>query len=97
MSYPELQPVSTKYGAPMGRHENASDPGDEKVYVCHVPLDSGGYDRGGAYWGHGQRLFHVATAKGDFSIFTRAHSRNHCIDALVEDYPHIRFFRGASK
>ena len=95
MTAPTLSNVSCKYGAPMGRHERASDPGDEKVYVRHVPLNSGGYDRGGAYWGHGQRLFHVTTAKGCFSIFMRACGRNSCIRHLVYEYPGISFYRGS--
>lgn len=52
-------PVNCKYGAPMGRG-NVLRPGDgkthERVFDRRVPLDSGGYDKGGAYWGHGKEL-----------------------------------------
>jgi len=33
-----------------------------RFYLHHVPLDNGGYDRGGAYWGLGPRLYHYAPA-----------------------------------
>jgi len=51
-------PVSTEYGAPMGRaNVNPSQPQPEKtVFDCAVKLDSGGYDKGGAYWGLGSQL-----------------------------------------
>jgi len=54
-----IPPVVTKYGAPMGRAEwgRPEDCPARGVHLFHVPLDSGGYDRGGAYWGHGQRLY----------------------------------------
>lgn len=48
--------VSGKYGAPMGRPDVGGDSQGEKVFNCRVRLDSGGYDKGGAYWGHGAEL-----------------------------------------
>lgn len=52
MSRIGLPKVSSRYGAPMGRH---SDPlhsfAGLKVSLRRVPLDGGGYDEGGAYWG----------------------------------------------
>lgn len=38
-------------GAPMGRYDTGVKPANERIYDRHVPLNSGGYDRGGAYWG----------------------------------------------
>lgn len=45
-------PVDCKYGAPMGRHNTipAKRP-SERIFDRRAPLDSGGYDKGGAYWG----------------------------------------------
>lgn len=94
MSAPTLSNVSCKYGAPMGRHSHAHPASAYKVYVQRVHLDSGGYDRGGAYWGHGQRLYWACDATCEFSVYLRAHSREHAIDALREDYPEITFYRG---
>jgi hypothetical protein len=46
--------VDSSRGAPMGRSgETNPVPRSKRVFDCAVPLDSGGYDRGGAYWGHG--------------------------------------------
>jgi len=58
--------VGSQYGAPMGRANVDKCPISEcngqrfsyvgKKYDCAIPLDSGGYDRGGAYWGIGRQL-----------------------------------------
>lgn len=48
-----------KYGAPMGRCDVGEPPlpfEEKKIYNCAVPLDSGGYDKGGAYWGFPSNL-----------------------------------------
>lgn len=53
MSRLKLSDVNSQYGAPMGRRnlDLEGKVGDVKMYLEVVPLDSGGYDRGGAYWG----------------------------------------------
>lgn len=44
--------VNCQYGAPMGRSNVGTDkPTNTKIYNCKVPLNNGGYDKGGAYWG----------------------------------------------
>lgn len=59
--------VSCKYGSPLGRHNVDYREIDEingmryakfngKLYDCKIPLNSGGYDKGGAYWGIGSEL-----------------------------------------
>ena len=45
-----IHPVSTKFGAPMGRSNKGTAPEGKKIFDCYIPM-SGGYDRGGAYWG----------------------------------------------
>jgi hypothetical protein len=55
MSNPSHVKVSCKYGAPMGR--SGSLLGSGVVRLQRVSLDSGGYDRGGAYWGSGEPLW----------------------------------------
>lgn len=66
-----ITPVSTKYGAPMGRANKGKEPititsgrnnrivkkNQTKVYQKRVRLDYGGYDSGGAYWGIGSPLY----------------------------------------
>jgi len=53
-----ITPVDCKYGAPMGRPNKGHilETMGQRLFDCKVPLDSGGYDRGGAYWGQGEPL-----------------------------------------
>lgn len=87
--------VNCKYGSPMGRRGNPHvDPDyDGLMLLRHVPLDRGGYDRGGAYWGTGSRLYGYATAEGDWeeSGFLRAHGREDAKRKVREMYPKCRF------
>lgn len=39
------------------------------VRLRHVPLDGGGYDSGGAYWGTGQRLYWATDEDGGEAFF----------------------------
>jgi hypothetical protein len=68
--------VNCQYGAPMGRFTGPtpSTGNGDKWTLQHCPLDSGGYDSGGAYWGHGQRLYYCANEAGEESFF-RASNR----------------------
>lgn len=72
----QFQMVSCRYGAPMGRDsfgilENVEP---RTLRLFRVRLDAGGYDDGGAYWGHGGTLW-CATDNADYRQFTRAGSR----------------------
>lgn len=42
--------VNCFYGAPMGRSNVGVVPTGKKIFDCYIPM-SGGYDKGGAYWG----------------------------------------------
>lgn len=45
-------PVDCRRGAPMGRYNKGNILDRQgRVYDRYVPIDSQGYDRGGAYWG----------------------------------------------
>lgn len=73
--------VSCTYGSPMGRRDHGPFSGEPRsVRLFRVRLDAGGYDDGGAYWGHGKPLF-CATDDADFRRFVRADSR---LSACVE-------------
>ena len=62
--YP-IRPERLKYGAPMGRTSYGFDH-TGRLHVSRVHLDSGGYDPGGAYWGHSLRLYGASdTPVGD--------------------------------
>lgn len=85
-------PVDCRYGAPMGRFRGKPDT-SQPLYLRHVPLDSDGYDAGGAYWGFGQRLYATGDARDRWE-YLRADGREHAKRLLRERYgPDLRFFR----
>jgi len=89
--------VSCKYGAPMGRFTGPEPYGidtekGDKWQLQHCPLDSGGYDKGGAYWGHGERLYWACNESGEETFF-RAHHRERAKDYIRAEYdPKARFY-----
>ncbi len=89
-----LPPVNCRYGAPMGRaciEPRLSEP--TKVPLRRVPLNSGGYDAGGAYWGLGAPLWHALSVDGRLDTFFRARNRSAAKAAILADNPLARFFR----
>ncbi len=103
--------ASGRYGAPMGRGDYGPADADRaiarQVHLRQVPLDAGGYDPGGAYWGHaadGTTLYvaladahWLETAQRDarpLRMFVRARSRDAAKRAVGERYPGARFFDG---
>lgn len=69
-------PVNCQYGAPMGRMDNGNDFDALKpLSLQRLRLDTGGYDQGGAYWGHGLPIYCIQDDDG-FYLTLRAHSRN---------------------
>jgi hypothetical protein len=81
----------------MGRHGVAHPANEYKVYIHRLPLDAGGYDQGGAYWGLGSPLFRIISADSEFCAYRRARSRDACILALREEFPNLTFYRGHDK
>jgi hypothetical protein len=80
-----ITPVSSTYGAPMGRHTGPEflDVDAGKVYLSKIPLDNGGYDKGGAYWGLGEALWETSDQDSNGFIFRardRARARAHILD-----------------
>jgi len=81
--------VSSKYGAPMGRGRSTlSEHTTARLRLEHVPLNSGGYDPGGAYWGGGQPLYLASDDDGN-QTYLRASSR----EAAKAKFPKATFFR----
>lgn len=96
--------VSSKYGAPMGRRSDTLSglivsEADSRFTLRRIPINSGGYDSGGAYWGLGQPLFYwaVTITEGDTvdecSGFMRAASREAAKAKIVDLHPKARFYR----
>jgi hypothetical protein len=101
---PFEQDVNAQYGAPMGRPSN-HHPGhidtDEPIIIelRRVPLDAGGYDPGGAYWGANNDrkigdLYWWSTEDGDVSDYTRAKDYADLTNQIVQDYPRAAFRKG---
>lgn len=58
-----------------------------RFHMQWLKLDSGGYDRGGAYWGHGERIY-IAQDENDHAQWScRARDRASAIAKLREMYP----------
>lgn len=85
--------VSSRYGAPMGRRSFpylATEAG--RLHLQRVPINSGGYDRGGAYWGLGAPLWCVMDQDGNTQYF-RAASRDAAKAQILAEWQGARFFR----
>lgn len=72
-----------------------NDYGGEKLHLRRVPLDSGGYDPGGAYWGKGTPLYcaYGETETEQLQVFIRAASRKEAIVKLATLITNPRFIK----
>lgn len=60
-----IPPDRMRFGAPLGRTSYGFDHAG-RLYVSRIALDSGGYDPGGAYFGHSLPLYGASdTPVGD--------------------------------
>ena len=73
--------VNGRYGAPMGRSESPLGEAPRAVRLFRVPIDGGGYDPGGAYWGLGSPLWCALCDEGGRQ-FARARSRREAADKM---------------
>lgn len=98
MSHPDFPKAYDQYGSSIGRsnsYQSVIPAGKLRVY--RVPLDRGGYDPGGAYWGIGAPLYCVEgpgdkvsdlwgrlteAEPADFIRYTRAYSRADAYQAI---------------
>ncbi|WP_316227727.1 hypothetical protein [Bradyrhizobium sp. SZCCHNR3015] len=97
--------VGSTYGAPCGRSSDhlsglVITDKDSRFTLQRIRLDSGGYDSGGAYWGHGQPLFWWSVTLSeegcrdeDASGFMRASDRNAAKAKIRALHPAARFYR----
>jgi len=84
-----------KRGASMGRQDNPSlwPNATRKFTLQRVPLNQGGYDRGGAYWGHGWPLYWACCESGSIEFFFRAGDRAAAKLELLKRHPGATFYR----
>ena len=89
-----ITPVSCHYGAPLGRYTGPDflDATAGKIYLRRVPINSGGYDTGGAYWGLGAPLWEAQDQDGSGRIF-RARDRAAAKADILADFPEAKFYR----
>jgi hypothetical protein len=88
-----IKQVNSKYGAPMGRFTgpNFLDTDAGKIVLRRIYLDNGGYDRGGAYWGHGEPLYETMDEEGNGFIL-RANSRDKAKAIIWADFFEAKFY-----
>lgn len=100
--------VSGKFGAPMGRptcntytdrkgvtYEMTADEHSPPFCLARIPVNAGGYDPGGAYWGHGSgvRLFGFIGPLTDIRGFVWAKDREAAKAEVRKLHPLARFYR----
>ena len=84
-------------GAALGRGSyNADNPAEwtGKLYVSRVPLDSGGYDKNGTYYGWGGNpLYWVRDAEYEIDYVIRTYNRVFAVLETKVEYPKASFAR----
>ncbi len=101
MPMPPLSKLSCKYGSSMGRLDTFHYPFDRplKFALAQVRLNQGGYDSGGAYWGHSKKLYRAyAILETDDSteeteLFFRAVDRQAAKQHILQIYKRATFHR----
>ena len=82
-------------GAALGRgsHHATDKDAPVKLYLRRVPLDSGGYDKNGTYFGIKKPLYWCADKDGDIDFVFHAYSREGAKDIVCETYKNARFYQ----
>ncbi|MCQ4158743.1 hypothetical protein NON00_02225 [Roseomonas sp. GC11] len=64
-----------------------------RCYLRRIPITSGGYDRGGAYWGLGAPLWYAEDSEGEGGVYFRAASREAAKAHILARHPTVTFYR----
>lgn len=86
-------------GSSMGRFSSTPGPctPGAKFYLSKLKLDSGGYDSGGAYWGHPNNLYRAYSSEGNGEevqeSFFRAKNRKEAKETVKASFPGAKFYR----
>jgi hypothetical protein len=64
-----------------------------RVSLRRVRINGGGYDDGGAYWGHGQPLYWAGDDDGIIDIWFRARDRDDAKAQVRARCPNAMFYR----
>ena len=73
-------------GAALGRCTFKGTP-KGSITIRESPLDRGGYDRNGTYFGQGQALYWVASEDGEVDYMIRGRDRSDALSQVIGDYP----------
>lgn len=79
-------------GSRMGRPFSPPQPSPARFYLRREYLNSGGYDRGGAYFGIGAPLYFAQSEDGELETHLRASCRESAKAAVAKQFPGARFF-----
>ena len=86
----------SQYGASMGRPDHIAEAETvAKIHLERIVLNTGGYDLGGAYWGHGAPLY-VAWGDGAEEVqemFLRASDREEAKEIVRGVFKNAKFYR----
>lgn len=89
--------VNCRYGAPMGRQSSKGytvTADALPLRLVRVPIDSGGYDRGGAYWGLGEPMYYYeAPPTGLVFGYVRGKTRELAKAQVLKIHPDARFYK----
>ena len=93
-------PVSCKYGAPMGdRGDRGPSDDNYKFHLQRIIFVGGDYDKAGTYWGGGRDTDPLYGYMGydeeDGLVrgFVRAENREQAKEEVKYEYPNARFYR----
>ena len=76
----------------IGRNAYADRAQSAPCHLYHEPLNRGGYDARGVYWGTGERLYCAYNAEG-FIYYVRADDRPSAKAQLKKQFKGITFLR----
>lgn len=90
----KLSNASSKYGAQLGRPNKISEP--EYPVIFHIEklgFHDYAYDRGGAYWGAGDPIFHAwGDGKNEEQeMFVRAKDQKDAEEQILKQFPKSGF------
>lgn len=90
----KLPKVDCRRGAPMGRHNTTTCPELEARFnLVLMPLDSGGYDSSGVYWGLGDQMWWSYAKNTDQEMFVRAVNREDARRQVLAIFKNAKFYR----
>jgi hypothetical protein len=64
-----------------------------RVNLFKIRINGGGYDAGGAYWGHGDQLWSACTTDGSWVTYFRAPTRDKAKAIVLAEMPGATFYR----